>query len=119
MYDTIELMGKKVELVGNAATAVRYKQVFHEDLLVFFVEGVKDATDTDYIEVAQKLGYIMMLQAQKKDFSKVNFETYISWLEGLDQFELSQLSWDIIKAYRNNQCGLSESKKKEEQRSAE
>ena len=115
MYQEIRIGDKDVQMVANAATAYRYNQVFHEDLLSFFTSSGKvKKTDSDYITVSQKLAFVMSKQAEKVDFSKLNEDAYVEWLEDNDQFELIQVASDIIDIYQKNQRGSVEAKKKDE-----
>ena len=72
-------------MVANAATPHRFKGVFHEDLLKFFQEVSGSGMEgMDTADMMQKLGYIMAMQAEKADFSKISPETFIEWLETFD-----------------------------------
>lgn len=118
MLATIMLNNEKVELLSNAVTAIHYKQVFKRDLLVMMLVDAPSGkmNDGEAVEMAQEMCYIMAMQAAKKPMSH---EGYLEWLESMSQIELIQRAFDIIDIFKENQVGLSESKKKEEQQSAE
>jgi len=86
MYKVLTIDGREVPMIANAATPYRFKGVFHEDLLRFFQEvSSKGLEDMGTAEVMQKLGFIMAMQAEKADFSKINTDKYVEWLEGFSE----------------------------------
>ena len=118
MIATITLGNEKVKLLSNAVTAIHYKQVFHKDLLVMMLVDAPNGkmNDAEAVEMAQEMCYIMAMQAEKKQMS---YEGYLEWLEDRSQIDLINKSFDIIDVFKEQQVGLSESKKKEEQQSAD
>ena len=111
MFGVVKIGDREIEMAANAATAIRYGQVFHgEDLLVYFTEGFTDYAQS--VNVAQKLAYIMAMSAAKADMNKLSFDGYIAWLEDFDQFELLHATTDIVKIYMGNEKTLSTPKKK-------
>lgn len=137
MFTTLKIGEKELNLVANAATAYRYKQVFNEDLLVFFsglyrgqprfyediTEEEKEekliawATEQDSknVDVSTKLAYIMSLQEQKNDFTHVNMETFLEWLDQFETGDLVRKSGEIVAIFYGNQKTLSTPKKKADQ----
>lgn len=118
MIATIELGKKKVKLLSNALTAIHYKQVFKKDLLVMMLVDAPagNMNDAEAVEMAQEMCYIMSMQAAKEEMS---YEGYLVWLENQSQIELINKSFDIIDVFKEQMPGLSESKKKDEQQSAD
>lgn len=118
MFTSIELNNEKVKLLSNAVTAIHYKQVFKKDLLVMMLVDAPSGkmNDAEAVEMAQELCYVMAMQAAKQDIS---YEGYLAWLETQSQIELINKSFEIIDAFKEQTQGLSESKKKEEQQSAD
>lgn len=118
MIATIELGKKKVKLLSNAVTAIHYKQVFKKDLLVMMLVDAPSGkmNDAEAVEMAQEMCYVMAMQAEK---SQMSYDGYLEWLENQSQMELINKAFDIIDVFKENQVGLSESKKKEEQPSAD
>lgn len=118
---TITLGNKKVKLLTNARTAVYYREIFGEDLLSFMlVDAPKGSvSDADAVDVAQKVCFVMMKQAQKIDMREVTIEDYYDWLENQSQMELINKYFEIIDVYKENMIGLSEAKKKADEQSAD
>ena len=88
MTAEILIGSESVKMCGNAATAVRYKSIFHHDLLMTFSKMTESNIDAD---IVKELGFVMYLQARGEDFNQVSFNDYCSWLE---QFE----EQDFLKA---------------------
>ena len=121
MFTTIKIGEKKVDLLSNAATAIYYKQVFKKDILVIMLVTAPNGemNDAEAVEMAQELCFIMAMQAEKEDMMQLSYEKYISWLEGQSQMGLIDKSFDIIDVFKDSMPGLSESKKKVDQQSAD
>lgn len=114
MYKLITLGGHDVEMVANAATPYRYKQIFHEDLLQFLT-GKKSEEEQSL--ALQQLAYVMAMQGQKADFDKLNFDTYMEWVEQFDAMDLinKAKAGEIMAVYAGNQKTNSVAKKNKEQ----
>ncbi len=105
MFKTISLRTvdgpKDFDMAANGATCIRFRQVFHKDIMVENAKLISATEDADS-EYFAKLAYIMNAQAEKKDMSKLSQEGYEAWLE---QFEGSAL-WDaqseIASVYTGN-----------------
>lgn len=77
---------KSFPFLATGTTAYRYRQIFHQDLLVMLNNmETPDKADTS---VGDKLAYIMNAQAEKKDLNKLSFDTFLEWA---DQFEGAEL----------------------------
>ena len=91
MRKIINIGENEVALASNAATAILYKQTFHEDLL----KSVSNlsATSGDVLEAVekiQKLAFIMAKQAEGTPFSVLSKElTEDGFMEWLCDFEES------------------------------
>lgn len=115
MYKVLTIAGREVPMVANAATPYRFKGVFHEDLLRFF----QDVTDNgmegmNTAEMMQKLGYIMAMQAEKADFSKISPESFVEWLETFeDPMSVLMVSGQIMGIYTGQIETDSKAKKEE------
>lgn len=101
MYGKITIGGKEVELVANAATPYRYQQIFHEDYLKK-VTGKEEADPNDFFT---KIGFVMAMQAAKKDLSKVNVETFYKWLEEFEPSEVFAAAGDIADVFNGEAAG--------------
>lgn len=86
MRGTVKIRdGFEIELAANAATAVRYQQVFGENLLKYFSGKTKPE---DSAVVAQEMAYIMARSAEGADMTKLSREDYLSWLEQFEALDL-------------------------------
>lgn len=121
MFATLTIGGKKLKLLSNGATAIYYKQVFKKDLLLMMLVSAPkgEMNDAEAVEMAQELCFIMASQAAKEDMMQLSYEKYIAWLEGISQIGLIEKSFDIIDVFKENMQGLSDSKKKADQPSAD
>lgn len=92
--------GRTLALSANAATPVRYKMAFGEDLLKA-LSATEDAT-TDLPDVVSKLAYVMNKQATQET-TDLSFDNYLTWLEDFDDpnFFLLEAS-EIIQFYLSN-----------------
>lgn len=92
--------GQTLALSANAATPVRYKMAFSEDLLKA-LSSTEDS-ETDLPDVVSKLTYVMNKQALQ-DTADLSFDDYLLWLEGFDDPTAFLIySADIIKFYLGN-----------------
>ena len=114
MLGKINAGGKTIEVLANAATPIRYKQVFHRNLMGFFLGKV---SDEDNAEMVQELAYIMARAAERADMGKLSYEDYIAWLEGFDALAFSnqETASALIDIYQGNQIADSEVKKNHDQ----
>ena len=110
MRGTITIAGIEVDMVANAATPYRFKQVFGQD---FFLLSRKmaDETDPEVSDAAAsdtfiKLGYIMAMQAKGEKMDKLNSDTFLAWLEGFDEANaLLEAISEIAAIYRGQERG--------------
>lgn len=104
------LIGKTpVKLCGNAATAVRYKQIFHKDLLMSFRAMSTEDFDADIIK---ELAFVMQMQADGKDFKGITFDDYCEWLTQFEESEILTNAADIINTWMTNTQTMTKAKKK-------
>ena len=96
-----------VPMVANAATVIRYRQIFGRDLLLL----VNNEGESDY---TGELAYVMAMQAAKADMSKLSFETYIKWAEEFDVLDLfsQDVSNEIMAIFISQQKTVAKEKKK-------
>ena len=113
MYKELDIDGKSVPMLCNAATPIRFKGVFHRDLLKFLTSMSTDGVDQMEIAYAmQELAYGMNAQAEKKDFTKLNEDTYMAWLEEFENPMAIVLSADkIMNVYQGQTVNESKPKK--------
>jgi hypothetical protein len=110
MFGRIKAGDRTVEVLANAATPIRYKQVFHKNLMAFFLGK---ETEENNAEMVQELAYIMARAAERADMGKLSYEDYIEWLEGFEALAFSnqETASALIDIYQGNQIADSEVKK--------
>lgn len=114
MFKVIKVGNKEVPMNANAATPIRYRQVFKKNLLPYFMGK---ATDEDAAEMVGELAYIMAASAANEDMDRLSFEGYVKWLEGfapLDFVDNTTVT-AIIDLYQGNEEGYAELKKSPDQ----
>lgn len=119
MYKEVKVGNTTVPMLANGATPIRYKLIFHKDILSEFksIEG-----DESKIVTIGELAYVMAMQAKahdgKYDIARLNEEDYMTWLEQFDPFDIEMASDKIVDVYIGNTQTSSEAKKKEEKNRA-
>lgn len=87
MYSVVKIGGHDVPMEANASTPIRYKQLFHRNLLPVFRGTVEEDTVE---EMLPELAFIMAMSAAGEDMNKLSYDRYIAWLEqfgALDFFD--------------------------------
>lgn len=105
MYRKIEIDGKELEFMANAATPFRFRQVFKRDLLSIFANEEK--AQAEGVEVVTELAYVMNKQAEKADFDKVTFEDFLEWLEGFEPMAFIDASEAIVSVFTDSSQTMS------------
>lgn len=100
MFKTVMIEGKELELLANAATPFRFKQVFHKDLFAVFTNAEK--AEEEGFEAVTELAYIMARQAEKADMNKLNEDDFMSWLEGFGSMAFAEAAEDILNVYTDS-----------------
>lgn len=103
MYKKIEIDGKEIEVVANAATPFRFKQIFHKDLLTIL--GNEKKAEEEGVETVTQLAFVMAKQAEKADMSKLNEAEMINWLEDFSPMAFINAAEDIMNAYIDQTVG--------------
>lgn len=100
--------GKRtVPMLANAATPIRFKQLFHTDVL----SGIM-TNDGDFdVDVVSKLAYVMAKQAAKADMNTLSFDQYVEWLEDFDSTAFIDNAEAVFEVYYNSKKNSSKSKK--------
>lgn len=111
MYKEIKIGEKVVPMLSNGATPIRYRQLFHKDLLNSFTSDGNKVTLV--AEDVPELAYILAMSAEKKDMSTLNMESYIEWLEQFEAMDILMSSEQIYAVYFGNMMTTSEPKKKD------
>lgn len=81
MYKEIKVGEKQVPMLANAATPIRYKQVFGKNLLKYFMGN---ESQEEMAAMAGELAYILARAGEGADMNKLSIEDYISWLEDFE-----------------------------------
>ena len=103
MFKTMKIGGKELELVANAATPFRFKQVFHKDL--FSVLGNEERAAEEGVETITQLAYVMTKQAEKADMNKLSEDGFIQWLEDFPPMAFVDSAEEILNAYMDQTEG--------------
>lgn len=109
MYREIKVGEKIIPMKATAATPLRYRHVFHKDVIKAF-QTVEDNYSIA-IDTISELAFIMTFSAKGADMTKLNEDQYIEWLDQFETFDLTAASEEIIDLYLGNTEGLSELKK--------
>ena len=116
MYAEVKLGKQTVPMLANAATSIRYKQVFKKNLFKYLNGSEPQENQT---EAVQELAFIMAMSAQGADMMKLNQEEFLKWLERFEGIDLvtEDAINKIIDVFQGNQMTGSEAKKKKDQQS--
>lgn len=144
MFKIIELLDENgnainVPMKSNAATAIRYKGTFREEIPIsedrnmLYASVIRDmGIDLDdeksLIEVnkimdscteqIKRVAFIMAMSAKGEKMDELNYDKYIDWIETLDPQSFNDEKQDEIWAvYSGSVKNSSEAKKKNGQRS--
>lgn len=116
MYQEITVGDKVIPMECNGATKIRFKHVFGKDLYDLLNN---EASAGENIDTVSRIGYIASIHASKEGFQDKNEDTFITWLEGFEPFDLINASEHIINLYYSQQNTTSVSKKKAKGQSAD
>lgn len=114
MLENVRIGDREVALCANAATPVRYRQVFGKNILKYLIG---EAAAEEQTAMLPELAYIMARSAEKADMNRLSIDDYIEWLEdfGAMDFVNQQTASDIMRVYQNQKLPDSVSKKKKGQ----
>ena len=111
--EKIVIIGKtEVPMRANAATAMRYRQTFHGDLLT---ELAKEKPETENVEILQKLAFIMAMSGADENMNHLTEEKYLEWLERFEYVDLIEALPEALGVYMATQKTQSEAKKNKNQ----
>ena len=103
MYKKIEIDGRELEVVANAATPFRFKQIFHKDLLRIL--GNETKAEEEGVETITQLAFVMAKQAEKADMGKLSDVEFVDWLEGFSPLAFINAAEEIMNAYMDQTVG--------------
>ena len=104
MRRTVMIGNIPVEMVGNAATPIRFKHLFGEDLIRHMNSDEDDAERT---EVLMRLAFLMAMQAEKVggELQKLKESDFIAWLERFEYPALVNATVDALALYLGMERG--------------
>ena len=116
MIRDIKVGNKIIAMRANAATPIRYRQVFKKNLLPFFMGK---ASDEEAAEMVGELAYIMARSASNASMAKLSYEDYLDWLDDFEPLDFvdNGTVTAIVELYQGNEEGLAELKKNPDQQS--
>ena len=103
MFKKLTIDGKELEMVANAATPFRFKQIFGRDLLQVFTNEKR--AESEGVEAVTQLAFVMTKQAEKTDMAKVNEAMFLEWLEDFGPMAFIEASEEILNLYMNSTKG--------------
>lgn len=121
MFKEIEVGGITVPMLANGATPIRYRHVFHKDIISEFQQAQDDYSKV--VNSMPELAFIMAMQAKAKDgevdLDLMNESTYMEWVEQFGAMDLPMASEQIVNLYLGNNATSSEPKKKAKEKQNE
>lgn len=114
MEKVIKIGTHEVKVMSNAATPIRYRNAFGEDLLTILTKGTTKAGVDMAVasDVAPKLAFIMAKSAEHADMNGLNEVSLMAWLEQFEAMDLVNATEDIFAVYFGDSKTDVESKKK-------
>nr|DAU85681.1 MAG TPA: hypothetical protein [Caudoviricetes sp.] len=108
---------KSFPFLATETTAYRYKQVFHQDLMILLNKMENSEDDQTDMTVGDKLAFIMNAQAEKRDMNKLNEDAFLEWADQFDGAELFLHMQEFVTLYLGSRRTSSKPKKEAAQRS--
>lgn len=112
MFDKILIGEKEIPMLAMASVDVYYKQIFNEDPLKIQVNA--DGAPSELLELYSKMGFVMAKFAElktRKEMLKLNFDSYIEWLEQFERADYLAVLGDIRMVYEGERRPSSQEKK--------
>lgn len=119
MQKTVKIGEKEVQMRSSAATAIRYRNIFHGDIMKELMEINTEKIDMAVIEKIQKLGFVMAKTAAGAKMAALTEDDYFEWLDQFDNMELMKAAKDIVMVYLGGKVSESELKKTETETATE
>lgn len=113
MQKSIMIGDVEVAMRASAATAIRYRNTFHGDIMKELMEMNPEQIDSSVIEKIQKLAFIMAKSAEGVNMTALTEDDYLEWLDQFDSLEMMTASKDIVSIYLGGKVSESELKKTE------
>ena len=101
MEKVIKIGTKDVTLAANAATPIRFRNIFGKDLLTIISEGTSSESVNMNVasEVAPQLAFLMAKTAEKADMTKLNEDKLLEWLEQFEAMDVINATEQIFQVY--------------------
>lgn len=115
MFKVVRIGDKDVEMLANAASPYRFKQIFREDFLKRAIET--NGNEAESVDLFVKMGFIMAKQAEKADFAKLNEDSFFIWLEDFEPSDVQMAAGEIANIYAGNAETKSTPKEKADRQS--
>ena len=96
--------------LATGTTAYRFKQVFHQDLILLNKMENSEDDQTD-MTVGDKLAFIMNAQAEKKDMNHLSVDAFLAWADQFDGAELFLHMQEFVTLYLGSRRTTSKPKK--------
>lgn len=120
MLSSVNIGGKELQLLANAATPYLFKQTFKADLMKMFVGVSADSDIEEQIGITSilpQMAFIMSKQAdglKPSEFMKLKEDDFYDWLVDYEAMDFAVNASPIIEAYMGNQMTTSNAKKKKD-----
>ena len=101
----------KITAASQTAAANGQTEVALEDLDPDTLKAFLAIAGSGKLDTVSKMAYIMNRQAEKAEMNKLNFETYLDWLEQFETLTFLTHALDFISLYMDNREGTSALKK--------
>jgi hypothetical protein len=113
MIQTIQIgdNGGELRLAANAATPLRFKQLFKLDLLKI-LSDLSQENSAELVEPITKLAYVMNMQAKGENMNALSEDGFFEWLEGFEPMDFAYASEKIMNVYLASSQPSSVAKKK-------
>lgn len=109
MTGAVTFGDQTIKLCGNGATSIRYKQIFHKDLLMSFRGMSVEDFDADTIK---GLAFVMAKQAEGADFKGITLDDFVDWISQYEEFDFMNSAADVIGIWTANNATMAKAKKK-------
>lgn len=110
MRKNILIGDKSIDMVANAATPFRFRNVFKKDLLKIFSDASEENVSAQ-LEAGQMLAFIMAKQAEGVDMNKVTEDSFYVWLEDFSSTDMYNSLEDIVNLWQATESTSSKPKK--------
>ena len=109
MEKSVQIGSVSVPMRATAATALRYRQAFHRDL--FAELNSKEVTDDTYVEICQRLAYVMAETAAGNALN-ISEEGFFDWLDQYETLDLVNVLPEVVGIYSASKASTYKAKKK-------